>query len=571
MTRLLIPALALLLAACGGDADRDADRQDGLETVDTAAPQRVAEVPVDAALAADLLARIDAETAKLWLSLEPMPEALLDQIWSAIAGMEDQMDQDFAEMAENIDDPLVQSLWKELGQLTSPEGYAERGIDPNGMAAIHMMAIYPVFHWQLSDAEAFAAMLARVESEAETPFTRRSIGDEELIWIDMDRFGLALHHDQHFMTAGLVADREDLLRRVANLDQAPNPLQRAQVDAFARQRGLRQDSFGFVDFDRLLAVLLDGEDELLVQVRADTPLGQVAEDAACRRELGQLVRLFPRKSYGNTDVTASSISMKLTVESEPEFGRRMSALADSPLSLAGDRSALMSLGVALNLVAARDFGRQVVGGWVEAPPRCFLFDNIAENAAQWQLALNRPIPPVVTNIHGVRMRVTALDMNDTENPGMGTVALFMRNPQMLIGMAQMFSPELAALDLRPGGAPQPVPSDMIPQLAGVPAWLGLSETGLGLAVGEGQDSALPAALTAGSADSAILSFGMDVAAYAEVIAMSLANLPGQAADFDAAETAEAMAVLSSFYRYMASSLHLSESGIEVRLTMDLAD
>ena len=568
MTRLMILALALLLAACG----RDSDPQDTTEGVSTAAPRPEAAVPVDAALQAGLLARIDADTAKLWLSLEPMPEALLNQIWSALAGMDEQLDGYYDESAEQIDDPLVQALWKELGQLTSPEAYAERGIDPNGMAALHLMSIYPAVHWQLSDSEAFAAMLARIESESATPLPRRRVDDQELIWIDLEGFALALHHDQHFMTAALVADREDLLRRVANLDPAPNPIQRSEVDAFARQRGLRQDSFGFVDFGRLLAVLLDGEDELLVQLRADTPLGMAAEDAACRRELGQLTRLFPRKSYGNTAVTDRSISMKLTLESEPELGRRMSALADNPLSLVGERSGLMSMGVALNLVAARDFGRQVVGGWVEAPPQCFLFDNIAQNAAQWQLALNRPIPPVVTNLHGARMHVARLDTSQPDRPEMaGTLAVFMRNPQMLIGMAQMFSPELAALDLRPGGDPQPVPTEMAPQLAGTPAWIGLSETGLGLAVGEGQDSALPSALTPGSADSAIFSFGMDVSAYAELMAMGMANLPGQAAEFNADEAAEAMAVLTSLYRYMGGSMHLSETGMEMRLTVDLAD
>ncbi len=568
MTRLLIVALALLLAACG----RESDPQEAANAVTTAAPQPEATAPIDAALAADLLARIDADTAKLWLSLEPMPEGLMDQIWSALAGMNDQLNEDFTEMAENIGDPLIRALWQELGQLTSPQDYAERGLDPNGLAAVHLMSIYPSAHWQLSEPEAFAAMLARVEDEAETPFPRRDIGDEELIWVDMGQVGLAIHHDQQFMTAAIVSDREDLLRRVANLDQAPNPIQRSEVEGFARQRGLRLESFGFFDFGRLLALLLDGEDELLVQLRADSPLGMAAADANCRAELGQLTRMFPRKSYGNTDVTDTSISMKLTLESDSDFGRRLSPIADSPLSLTSDRSGLMSMGIALNLVAARDFGRQVVGGWVEAPPQCFLFNNIAENAAQWQLALNRPIPPVVTNLHGARMEITRLEMVEASDPEMaGTLAVFMHNPQMLIGMAQMFSPELAALDLRPGGEPQPVPAELVPQLAGTPAWVGLSESGLGIAVGEGQDSALPNALTAGSADSAILSFGLDIAAYAELVSIGLANLPGQGADFDAEEAAEAMAALSSLYRYMAGSLHLSETGIEMRLTVDLLD
>ena len=568
MSRFLILALVVLVAACGRDADQD-------ETTTAVSPtaqraETAAPAAVDAALTADLLSRIDADSAMLWLSLEPIPDALLNRIWSSVAGLTEEMDED--EWASEIDDPLMLALAREFMQLTSPDAYAERGLDPNGLFAFHLMSIYPAFHWQLSDAEALEATLARIEAESETGFERRSLDGQQVIWVAGDGFGVALHHDAHFLNVALVADSEDLLRRVANLDQAPRPLQRSDVERFARERGLLLDSLGYVDFQHLIALLLDGEDELLVQARSDTRLGQVAEDAACRVELGQLTRLFPRKSFGTYAITGTSLSMKLTLESEPGFGGRMSALADSPVALDGRDGGLMSMGIALNLVAARDFGRQLVGGWVEAPPKCFLFDNIAANAASWQLALNRPIPPLVTNLHGARLNVSGISMSDGDQPEMaGTLVLFMRNPQMLIGMAQMFSPELAGLDLRPGGSPQSVPAELLPQLQGMPAWLGLSETGLGLAVGANQDAALPAALTAGSADSAILSFGMDLSAYSELLAMGLANLPGQGADFDADEAADAMSTLAALYQRMAGSLHLREAGVEIRMTIDLAD
>lgn len=561
MKRFLIFVLVLFLAACGRDS----------EPAETAtAVSRAAQGTETAALAADLLARIDTDTAMAWLSLEPIPDALLNRIWSSLAELSGEPGLD--DLSSQIDDPLLLALARELMQLTTPDAYAERGLDPNGLSAFHLMSIYPVFHLQLSDAEAFEATLARIETEAGTRFVRRSLDGEEVIWVEAEGLGVALHHDDHFLTAAVVADREDLLRRVAKLDQAPRPMQRSEVERFAAQRGLLLNNVGWVDFERLLALLLDGEDDFLVQLRGDTQLGQVAESATCRVELEQLTRLFPRSSFGTYALTYTSLSMQLTLESEPEFGARLSVLSDSPVALESIESGLMSIGIALNLVAARDFGRQLVGGWIAAPPQCFLFSNVAENAASWQLALNRPIPPLVTNLHGARVNVSQISLGEDAQPEMaGTLALFMRNPQMLIGMAQMFSPELAGLDLRPGGSPQPVPAALLPQLQGMPAWLGLSETGLGLALGTGQDAALPAALTAGSADSAILSFGVDLSAYSELLAMGLAQLPGQSAGFDADEATAAMTTLASLYRYVAGSLHLRQAGIEMRISFDLAD
>ncbi|TVS12708.1 MAG: hypothetical protein EA419_04005 [Wenzhouxiangella sp.] len=571
MRRLIILFSALLLVAC----DRNSAPEPPANDVASAQPPVQNSVPADPALTAELLARIDADTAKLWLSLEPMPEALLEQIWSQMATLGDLQEEAYEDIAETIDHPVIRALLTELGQLDSPEAYAERGIDINGLAGIHLVSVFPLLHWQLTDQEAFAAMLARIESESETPLPRRQIGEEEIVWLELDRVGLAIHHDAHFVTIGLVPEREELLRRVANLDRASPGLERAEVDTFARDRGLRQDSFGFIDFERLTGLLLDGEDEFLVQLRADTPLGQAAEDASCRTELGQLTRLFPRKSYGTTELSAETLSMKLTLETDSELGESLAALADSPVSLASQRTGLAYMGVALNIVAARDFGRSVVGGWVENPPQCFLFSNIAENAAEWQLALNRPIPPLVTNLHGARIHLSQVEMDDGELADVaGTLAVFMRNPQMMIGMAQMFSPELAALDLRPGADPQPVPSELIPQLEDMPAWIGLSEGGLGLAVGEGQDAALPAALRAGTADSAVWSTGFDLAGYVELMEAGMGALAvrtGADENFDSSEATAGWRILAEIYRYMHQSLHLTTEGIELQIRFDLAD
>lgn len=570
MNRLFALLATLLLIACSSDSSNDS-----AEAVSSAAPRPAASAPVEAALAAELLGRIDAGTAGLWLSLEPLPQPLLDRLWTQMAAMSELSASTYEDMAADADNPLLRALLLEFSQLHSPEAYAERGININGMAGAHLVSVFPLLHWELTDPSAFAATLARIEASADTPLPRRQVDDEELIWLSLDSFGLAIHHDQQFLSIGIVPDREDLLRRVANLDRANPALRLGEVNAFNAARGLRNDNSGFVDFQRLLGLLFDGEDELLVQARNAGALTRLVEDPACRSELDQLATIFPRTSYGTTDLSASSMSMKVRLETETGFGTRLSALADSPVALANRRAGLGSFGLAFNLIAARDFGRAVVGGWVDNPPQCHLFEGIAEQASDWQLALNRPIPPLVTNLHGARVHIDRVTIENGEPVDLvGTVALFMRNPQMMIGMAQMFSPELAALDLRPGGPPQPVPAGMAPALGDIPAWLGLSDSGLGMAIGAGQDQALPGALTAGESDSAILAMGFDTARYGELLQLGAGNLPvagGDSPEFDLAETAEMMQLLAGIYSYIHKSLHLTPDGIDTVLRFDLKD
>ncbi|MEE4639377.1 MAG: hypothetical protein V2J42_11630 [Wenzhouxiangella sp.] len=568
MKRLIVCLTILVLVACGNNSpDNEAENA----TTPPASSGPTASAPVAPDLINQLLARIDPEPAMLWLSLEPLPQPLLEQLWAQMDQASEMNEDAYEEMAEDTDDPLVRALLMELGKLDSPEAWAERGINIAGLAGAHTVGIFPLLHWQISDPGAFEATVERIETEAETSFTRRQIVDQTVIWHDLGEVGLAIHHDASFMTLGLIADRPELLRRVANVDPAEPALQLAEVNAFNTARGLLNNSAGFIDFQRVLALLMDSEDPLLVSARAEGPLGAVASDEACRAELGALTRTFPRQSFGTTAADANSMEVLARLETDPGFGLRLGALADSPMSLDLERSGLLSVGMAINIIAARDFGRELVAGWIDNPPVCHLFSTVAEQAPDWQLALNRPIPPLVTNMHGMRLQLDQLDMQDGElASAVGNLALFMRNPQMMLGMAQMFSPELAALNLTPGGEPQPVPAALVPNLEGIPAWLGLSETALGLAIGE--SNGLSTALAAGQADSRIFAVGVDLAAYSNLVKLGLASLPTeQAEEFDSAETAQAMELLTSLYRYTHTEFRLAEPGVDVVIRVELAD
>lgn len=572
MKRMIVCLTALALVACGNNASDN--EVENAAAPAASEPAATATTPAAPDLVDQLLARIDAEPAMLWLSLESLPQPLLEQLWARMDMASELNEEAYEEIAEETEDPLLRALLTEFGTLDSPEAWAERGIEITGVAGAHTVGIFPILHWQLSDPAAFEATIERIESEAETPFTRRQIVDQTVIWHDLDEIGLAIHHDASFLTVGLIADRPELLRRVANIDPAEPALQSAQVDAFNTARGFRNDSAGFIDFQRMLALLLDSEDAILVEARAEGPLGAVANDEACRAELGALTRTFPRQSFGTTAADANSMTVMTRLETEPGFGLRLAPMADSPLSLDLERAGLVSAGIAFNLIAARDFGRELVAGWIDNPPQCHLFSNVTEQAPDWQLALNRPIPPLVTNMHGMRLRVDRLDMEDGElSSVIGNLALFMRNPQMMLGMAQMFSPELAALDLSPGAEPQPIPAGLVPNLEGIPAWLGLSETGLGLAIGESEG--LTDALTAGDPDSRIFAGGLDLAGYSDLVKLGMSALPAeqaaQADDLGANDSDEAMALMASIYQYVSKSVHLGEPGIDLVLRVELAD
>lgn len=247
---------------------------------------------------------------------------------------------------------------------------------------------------------------------------------------------------------------------------------------------------------------------------------------------------------------------------------RLVPIGQTPVGLRSGETTVLSGGIAFDLVAARDFAREVVAGWVDSPPQCGLFAEIASNASGWQQALNQPIPPVVTNIRGFRFNLSQLDLQGGMNVdnAAGTLALFVRNPQMLLGMAQMFSPELAALELKVNGEPQPLPAGLIPNMPNLPAFIALGDAAIGLAVGEGEKDGLPSALASQESDSAIMGYTIDIAGYGQLMEKMMAMVAENSEDDideDELPPADFMSRLGEYYDESSIFVNLTSQGIVI--------
>ena len=559
MTRKIVLTLAaaILLAACGSD--------DAEQTGQTTAPAGTADGDVSASA---LFERIDADTIYLAANLETMPNEIVDLFWEPLESMSEFNRATYNQMADSVADEsaLAAALMREFGAIDSREAWEQRGLHANGLWAIHAASIYPVMHWQLFDAAAFEATLERLAEEAETELPRRAIDDEEAIWIDLGNFGIALHHDSEFVTVALVPDNMALLRRVVNLDQPAQAYDPAGLRSFNSDNGFTAYGSGFVDFQGLAAYMLDADDELTEPARLASGLGAIEEEPACQQELTALTRQLPGLSMGMTEMDDRVISGMLRLDTNPELGQSLAGIADSPVGLDTGETGFVAAGLALNLIAARDFGRNLVAGWVDTPPECSLFSNVAENASDWQLALNRPIPPVVTNIHGFRLNLDNLTMGPEGGVSdvAGTLAVFMRNPQMLVGMAQMFSPELAELDLTVGGEPQPLPAGTIPNVPDLSLFIGMAESGIGLAAGESHSARLGDALApSAESDSRIFGYTINMAAYARFMDNMIEEMANELENEDDMPPPDFMGMLAESYEETSVSVALTERGVEL--------
>jgi hypothetical protein len=101
--------------------------------------------------------------------------------------------------------------------------------------------------------------------------------------------------------------------------------------------------------------------------------------------------------------------------------------------------------------AVRDFLREKAAAIMEAPYQCEHLQDINQSATEAFTQLNQPVPPFVNNFRGLRLSLNEIMMTDSipEN-ARGMAAVHVDQPEMFVGMAQMFLPDLAGLSLVPG-------------------------------------------------------------------------------------------------------------------------
>lgn len=563
MKRLCIAAIAaaLMIAGCGES--------------ETEAPESQESSPAASASAAAnrFLANIDADTTYIYANLERLPQSVVDKAWAMNDASARSNQAIFDALAEGEDvSAEMNALIEQARALSTREGWEAAGLHANPLYAIYGVDLMPFAELELSDGAAFNELVTRVEADLDQPLQRRDIEGVEVIWFEIaEGFGIAMQHDQDSVTVAVIPDDAVMLTRVAGQYEPADAMSADTLQAFNREIGFSNHGSGFMDWQRMVDALLTGEaaiSRLTHEPGHQQALTSVIENPACVAEYQAVTEALPRMVFGYTRLTESHADFLARQETSAELAAGLSPIARAPVSIDRELAGLFNFGLAFDLVAAREFARGLVDGWVVNPPQCPSFAEIAAQAPKLQESLNRPIPPVVTNLNGLFLEAESLSLGENGIPtGGGTLSFFMRNPQLLVGMAQMFSPAVAELQLEPGGEPQPVPDGAIPQLQqlDLKAWLAMGENAIGIAIGEDNVEALTEAIQATSADDLLLAGRFDFDVLIDLVDMAEATLGdtgGEEAAMGLAAQRAQYEALAEIYDKAGFKIRLGDKGID---------
>jgi hypothetical protein len=227
--------------------------------------------------------------------------------------------------------------------------------------------------------------------------------------------------------------------------------------------------------------------------------------------------------------------------------------------------------MSMDLVAARAFYSARLDAMEADPFECEHFTELQAGVAQGRELLKQPIPPVAYSVKGFLAVVDALEGMDlaAQQPPTSVDASFLlatNNPQGLIAMGALFSPDIAALELQADGKPQKINLPPVSPALNE-AHIAMTDSSLVLSVGQGGAERIVELLSKDYAEpSPFVSMFMDAGQYYSFIADSMMLAPQNDTDTSPEVTAamsELMLVMGDWFAETSISVNFTERGMEM--------
>ncbi len=470
---------------------------------------------------------VPADTPYLAGNLQPIPdeviEVFLQRFEPVLASVQDELTKARQTLENEDGSRLISAILQEFDGNLSRQGMESLGFDLRAHKVVYGMGVFPVIRIGLSDADALRATIQRVLANAEIvapELEHQGVSYWRLSEVDTADAPVGIYvsifADHLAMSIFPPLAETELLPAFLGLEMPGDSNAVTRLAELNAKHSYTPYGSGILDLDQFVEEFIS-PDTIMTRVMATTgdfdPADMTAE---CKTEIRGIVSNSPRMTMGVRELTTSAIAMQYRVETETTLAQQLAGLvAEIPIANPlSDR--LLEFSFGMRFGAVRDFLREKVVAIMESPYQCEHLQSINQSATEAFTQLNQPMPPLVNNFRGLRLSLSEItETNSMPVNGRGLIAVHIDQPEMFVGMAQMFLPDLSELTLAPGEPPVQLPASMLP-IPNVVAFAALSADTIGLSIGDGEEVGLPAYLEeeAGPAGT-FMSIGYDMAAYLE--------------------------------------------------------
>lgn len=379
------------------------------------------------------------------------------------------------------------------------------GLSTHAMYALYTIDSIPVIRLQLDDPAAFIAGIERLQKNSGETLPTLQLDGIQAGWDfhfeDAPFSLLAAVIDTHlvFIPAPKTLDRGSathrydpaILRPLLGLERPSRSLaQSGQLQAMIREQGYHAHAGGYIETAHLFQQLRQpGTPQQAFLSALDIQKPELTP--GCDADIARFSRLFPRLTFGSTELEAGQINFIARLSTAPVIANALMQLrAPMPGRKAEDTSLVM-YGMAAKLQPLPGLGSRLANIALEQPwtcPELSWINDLSEQGRKLNNATVYAIAPVLQS-YVLALEDLSIDFDAAKLRTLDAqVILGSENPQSLIGSAQMLDPDLKdfAAQLKPGAPAQPMPkSDGLLSTLGIeqPLMVAVHDKALGLAIG----------------------------------------------------------------------------------------
>lgn len=476
-----------------------------------------------------LLAYVPADTAYVYADLEPAPEAIIDayveRFQPVLDVLSEQVKKFQAEYqaGDHEDEPiarLASAVLEELGGTLSTESLNKLGISLQAHHAIYATGVFPVMRLELKDAQELHNAIGRIEAKMGYELPVKNHNGSTYWRVAEDDSPIAVYIailDQQLAVSVFPVHAEDSLL-AAFLGQEMPVQSIASINALGimnNKKGYTPYGSGILDIQKLADEILNPDSQSRGFLGQEINAHMQSLDTVCIAEIKSMIAKAPRMTAGTTKLTANEIAVRYDLEIENSLASGLAALvSDTPPAESGDF--LISASLAVRVGKLRSFVLEKATALVASPYQCANLEKLNEQAGTLMTQLNIPMPPMINNLLGVRVKVDDFDPANAISDGNGLLAIHVDKPEMFVGMASMMVPGFENLDLANQTEPVRIPAEML-HTEGLDVFAMMSDSAIGASIGEQHVKDLKGFMSAKTQDNGtFLSISYDMAKQMEI-------------------------------------------------------
>ena len=492
--------------------------------------------------AQSLLSMVPSDTPYLAANLAPPPNAVIDTYlarWEPVATeIQNQLSKAKSGLESSTDttpgsDPgerLLLALLEELDGKFNRAGLESMGLDLQSNRVLYGMGAFPVFRIGLKNPAALRATVQRVMGNAGMEAPELEHQGVKYWRLADDNQQTNSHHDvpagayiailpDHLAMSVFPLDSEaDLLPTFLGLQKPASSDALERLTALNEKYDYTPHGSGYLDLHKMAERFMNPETPLARTLAAAGEFDAATLSEQCKTEIHGIIDNAPVMYAGVTELSENALAYQYRIQHPaPLAGQLQELVSDIPAArMVTDRVLEFAFGIRVG--AAKELVREKVTAIVNAPYQCEHLQDLNRSAQEALVNLDQPMPPFINNFRGFRLSLADIMIGpSTSLPynAEGHMAVHVEQPQMFVGMAQMFLPDLSELTLAPGDPPIQLPQSLVP-VPDMAVFAAMSDTAIGLSAGQGEEAGLTAFLEEKTGpEGMFLSANYDMKSYVE--------------------------------------------------------